>query len=443
MIHPDDRFLWSDHRHDVTAAKISAEIEFRLVWPDGQIRWISHVCLPVFDDNGKFIGTRGSFSDITNRKQTEERNLRLAAIVDSSDDAIIGKTLDGIITSWNKGAEKIYGYSEEEVLGTSIAMRVPPEHRDEVFLVHEKIKRGEHIEHFETVRTRKNGERIFMSLTYSPVKDAQNRVVAVSAIGRDITEQKKAERLLLDNVRFSRELEIAQEVQQSFLSACPTQLPGLLLACCCLPATHVGGDYYDFFTPEVDLVDLVIADITGHSLGAALLMTETRSVLHAKVGAGRSPGKLLAAVNDLLHDDLSRAELQISMFYARLETETGTLLYANAGHNRPLLYRPQDGSLEELDSDGLLLGIKTGIAFEEQSRDVVTGDILLLYTDGVTEAENAQEEVFGIARLGQIIATQSQRHPQEIINAILAGLANFSGSKPRSDDVTMVAIKIT
>ena len=443
IIHPDDRLLWSDHRHDVTAARISAEIEFRIVWPDGQIRWISHVCLPVFDDNGKFIGTRGSFSDITNRKQAEERNLRLAAIVDSSDDAIIGKTLEGIITSWNKGAEKIYGYSEEEVLGTSIAMRVPPEHQDEVFSVHEKIKRGEHIEHFETIRTRKNGERIFMSLTYSPVKDGQGRVVAVSTIGRDITEQKKAERLLLEHVRFSRELEIAQEVQQSFLSTCPTQLPGLLLACCCLPATHVGGDYYDFFTPEVDLVDLVIADITGHSLGAALLMTETRSVLHAKVGAGRSPCKLLAAVNDLLHDDLNRAELQISMFYARLETETRTLLYANAGHTRPLLYRSRDGSLEELDSDGLLLGIKTDVSFEEKSRDVESGDILLLYTDGVTEAENAWDEAFGVERLGKIIAAQSQRHPQEIINAILAGLENFGGAKPRTDDVTMVAVKIT
>jgi sigma-B regulation protein RsbU (phosphoserine phosphatase) len=443
MIHPDDRPLWSNHRHDVTAAKVSAGIEFRLVRPNGQIRWISHVCLPVFDDNGKFIGTRGSFSDITNRKQAEERNLRLAAIVDSSDDAIIGKTLEGIITSWNKGAEKIYGYSEKEVLGTSIAMRMPAEYQDEVFQVHDKIRRGEHIEHFETVRTRKDGERINMSLTYSPVRDGEGRVVAVSTIARDITEQKKAERLLLDHVRVNRELEIAQEIQQSFLSACPAQLPGLLMACCCKPATHVGGDYYDFFTPEIDLVDLVVADITGHSLGAALLMTETRSVLRAKVSAGRSPGKLLAAVNDLLYDDLCRAELQISMFYARLETETSTLLYANAGHNRPLLYRSQDGTLEELDSDGLLLGIKCDISFEEQSRGVMCGDILLLYTDGVTEAENTQEEVFGVERLGQIIAAQSQCHPQKIIDSILAGLAAFSGAKPRSDDVTMVAIKIS
>jgi sigma-B regulation protein RsbU (phosphoserine phosphatase) len=130
------------------------------------------------------------------------------------------------------------------------------------------------------------------------------------------------------------------------------------------------------------------------------------------------------------------------MFYARLETETYTLIYANAGHNRPLLYRCRDGSLEELDGDGLLLGIKTGVYFEEKSCAVETGDILLMYTDGVAEAENMQEEVFGVERLGKIVVAQSQGHPQEIIDAILTGLAGFSGTKPRSDDVTMVAIKI-
>lgn len=442
VIHPEDLQRWSDHRHRVTARKVAEKIELRLLRPDGEIRWIDHVCLPVFDDKGTFLGTRGGFSDISSRKQAEERNRRLATIVDSSDDAIIGKTLDGVITSWNKGAEKIYGYTEEEVLGTAIAQRVPPEYRDEVALIHDKIKRGEHIEHFETLRTRKNGERFYMSLSYSPVRDDRGRVVAVSAIGRDITEQKRAERLLLDNVRFNREFEIAQEVQRSFLSACPAQLPGVLMACCCKPATHVGGDYYDFFTPETGLVDLVIADITGHSLGAALLMTETRSVLHARVDAGRSPGQLLAAVNDLLHDDLDRAELQITMFFVRLETKTRRLSYANAGHNRPLLYRCRDASLEELDSEGLLLGIKTGVFFEEKSSSLDSGDILLMYTDGVTEAENMQEEAFGVERLGKILAAQHQQHPQEIIDAILAEVTDFSGDNPRTDDVTMVAVKI-
>ena len=443
IIHPDDLHLWTSHRHDVTNAKYSGELELRLVRPDGHISWVHHVCLPVFDDNEKFIGTRGSFSDITKRKLAEEKNMRLAAIVDSSDDAIIGKALDGTIASWNKGAEKIFGYTEKEMVGRQIGTLVPPEYLDELLLVHEKIRRGEHIEHFETVRTRKDGERRYMSLTYSPVMDRQGRIFAVSTIGRDITEQKKAEHLLLDNARINRELEIAKEIQQSFLSSFPSQLPGLQMASCCKPAAHVGGDYYDFFTPDEGLVDLVIADIAGHSVGSALLMTETRSVLRAKVNADRTPGQLLQVVNDLLYDDLCRAELQISMFYARLDTLRSTIVYANAGHNRPYLCHSNDGSMEELDADGMLMGIMSGILFEEKSIDVESGDILFMYTDGVIEAVNDRNELFGNERLGRILATSFQRHPQEIIDAILSGLAIFSGVRPRDDDVAMVTVKVS
>ncbi len=195
IIHPDDRQLWTDHRHDTTQTKALCELEFRIVRPDGDIRWLHHVCLPVFDDNGNHLGTRGSFLDITARKQAEEKNLRLAVMVESSDDAIVGKTLDGIITSWNRGAEKILGYSEDELLGKPITTLIPPENVDEELLIHERLRHGEHIEHFETVRRRKDGQVIHMSFSYSPIRDAQGRVVAVSTIGRDITERKEMEQM--------------------------------------------------------------------------------------------------------------------------------------------------------------------------------------------------------------------------------------------------------
>lgn len=195
IIHPDDRHLWTDHRHDITQTKALGELELRIVRPDGDIRWVHHVCIPVFDDNGNHLGTRGSFSDITERKQAEEKNLRLAVMVESSDDAIVGKTLDGIITSWNRGAEKILGYSEDEVLGKPITMLIPAENVDEVLQMDERLRHGEHIEHFETVRRRKDGQLIHMSLSYSPIRDAQGRVVAVSTIGRDITERKEMEQM--------------------------------------------------------------------------------------------------------------------------------------------------------------------------------------------------------------------------------------------------------
>lgn len=442
LIHPDDLPLWIDHRRNITQSKDLGGIEFRIIRSDEDIRWIHHVCMPVFDDDGNFLGTRGSFSDITTRKQAEEKSLRLAAIVESSDDAIVGKTVDGIITSWNRGAEKIFSYSESEVLGKPITILIPDKYVAEVHQMHERIRRGEHIEHFETVRRRKNGNLIYMSLTYSPIRDAQGRVVAVSTIGRDVTEQKKAAAALLDNARIKRELEIAKEIQQSFLPVCPQDLPGMLMACCCVPAAHVGGDYYDFFSLETDIVDLVIADVAGHSVGSALLMSMTRSVLHAKVSLSRPPGKLLTTVNDLLHDDLSNAELQLSMFYARLDTKNRTLAYANAGHTQPFLFHSKEGAFTKLDADGLLMGVNKDVCFEEKVAPVEAGDILILYTDGITEAENAEGELFGTGRLCGVIAEQCGRHPEEIMAAIFREMTAFISSKPLTDDVAMIVIKI-
>lgn len=442
IIHPDDRQLWADHRHDIGQTKVQGEIEFRIVRTDGETRWIHHVCLPVFGDDGNYLGTRGSFSDITNRKLAEEKNQRLAAIVESSDDAIVGKTIDGMITSWNRGAERIFDYKESEVLGKPITILVPPEHVDELRQIHERIRRGEHIEHFETVRRRKDGAVICMSLTYSPIKDAQGRVVAVSTIGRDITEQKKAAAVLLDSARINRELEIAKEIQQSFLPTCPSALPGMLMSCCCHPAAHVGGDYYDFFSLEDGMVDAVIADVTGHSIGSSLLMTMTRSVLHAKVSSSRSPATLLATVNNLLYDDLSRAELLISMFYIRLDTENHTLAYANAGHNPPFLFRAWEGAFVKLDADGLLMGVKKDVCFEEKSILVEPGDILILYTDGITEAEDKEGNMFGTERLCRAIVNHCESHPKDIMSAIFHDLSVFVGPRLQSDDVAMIIFKI-
>lgn len=377
------------------------------------------------------------------RMRAEERSQRLAAIVDSSDDAIIGKTPDGVITSWNKGAENKFGYGEEEVIGKSVTLLVPPEQQDDVIQVHEKIRRGEHVEHFETIHVRKNGERIHMSLTFSPVTDTQGRVIAVSTIGRDISERKRSEQLLLENALINRELEIAQQIQQSFLLECPHELPGLLMACRCEPAAKVGGDYYDLFTPQEGLVDCVIADITGHSVGSALLMTETRSVLQAKVAASRTPGQLLAEVNDLLHDDLSRAEMQLSMFYARINTISRRLSFANAGHCRPFLYRSHLSAVQELDADGLILGIMRGVRFEEICVELGAGDVLLMYTDGVIEAEGNQGEFFGRERLERLLLEQHERHPREIIDVILAEVNRFIGTRIRTDDIALFVVTVT
>jgi PAS domain S-box-containing protein len=129
--------------------------------------------------------------DVTERKQIEEQLSFLASIVQSSDDAIVSKNLDGIITSWNKGAERVFGYTAEEAVGQPITIVIPQDRQDEERTILTRIRRGERIEHFETVRQRKHGSLIWVSLTISPVKNAQGKIVGASKIARDITEQKR------------------------------------------------------------------------------------------------------------------------------------------------------------------------------------------------------------------------------------------------------------
>ena len=171
--------------------------------PDGiRIRFRPYPT-PLFDAAGKLIGAVNLLMDVTDRHELELELARLAAIVTASDDAIISKTLDGHIVSWNEGASRIFGYSAEEAIGRSIMMLIPQQLRNEEFEIIAKLKRGERIEHFETVRIAKDGRKVDISLSVSPVRDRTGRVVGASKIARDVGARKEADRiqrLLMDEL---------------------------------------------------------------------------------------------------------------------------------------------------------------------------------------------------------------------------------------------------
>jgi PAS domain S-box-containing protein len=148
------------------------------------------------DDSGAALGAVLVFRDVTERKRAEEARERLAAIVESSDDAIVGKTLEGVIRSWNAGAERLFGYSAAEAVGRPITLIIPPELVDEERAILERLRRGERIEHFETVRVTKDGRQLDISLTISPLRDSEGRIIGASKVARDITERKRAREIL-------------------------------------------------------------------------------------------------------------------------------------------------------------------------------------------------------------------------------------------------------
>jgi PAS domain S-box-containing protein len=195
-IHPDDREMV--HRAYTTSIqnKMPYDIEHRLLFAGNRIKYVHEQCETFYNDRGTAVRSLGTVQDITEQANAAQQANQLAAIVRSSEDAIIGKNLDGIITSWNTGAQSIYGYSDEEMIGKSITLLIPPGMENDVPFILENISMGGHIDHYETIRRRKDGTNIHVSLTVSPVKNSDGDVVAVSTIARDITRQKQAEERL-------------------------------------------------------------------------------------------------------------------------------------------------------------------------------------------------------------------------------------------------------
>lgn len=255
-------------------------------------------------------------------------------------------------------------------------------------------------------------------------------------------ETRKKEAALLKNAAVTHEMEIAKQIQLSLLPETPPHLPGVQIASMSVSADHVGGDYYDFFVRDERIIDSVIADVSGHNVGAALIMVEARSVLRAQINTKANPSAILTTLNSLLIEDLSRAELFISMFYVKYDTVSQWLTFANAGHNHPLLYRNSEKSCQQLDTEGIILGITETVAFEEKSILLDPGDILLLYTDGVTETMREDSELFGIERLENLLINLHDEPLQIIIDTIYREVISFGNNMDLTDDISIVLMRV-
>ncbi len=203
-------------RELIRSGKSLDGVEVRRQRRDGSPIDYSIYASPLHDAEGQISGNIAVMVDITERKRQEEKNLLLAAIVEYSDDAIIGKNLDGMITSWNRGAEQIYGWKENEVVGKPITILVPPDRISEVYQFLERIERGEHVEHHETVRLTKDGSEIDLSLTISPIRDAEGKIVGASTVARDITEQKSLQRQLVHAQKMESIAALASGIAHDF-----------------------------------------------------------------------------------------------------------------------------------------------------------------------------------------------------------------------------------
>jgi PAS domain S-box-containing protein len=192
-VYPEDLPAVEATLREAIDEKGRGSADFRIILADGTVRNVSTVGRVVLDEHANVSRVIGTTQDITERKKTENKLRQLATIVESSDDAIVSRTLDGTIQSWNGAAERMYEYSAAEAIGKPISILYPHGQRDEILAILEKIKRGDIVRNFETIRATKDGKQIHIALTVSPIKDVSGRIVGASAIGRDITESKQME----------------------------------------------------------------------------------------------------------------------------------------------------------------------------------------------------------------------------------------------------------
>ncbi|MFA7562644.1 MAG: SpoIIE family protein phosphatase [Methanoculleus sp.] len=259
-----------------------------------------------------------------------------------------------------------------------------------------------------------------------------------------ITErQTKEERdaFLSELERKKAELRIAHEIQMSFLPERLPEVPGFELAALSLPAKEVGGDFYDAIPLPGGRTALAIADVSGKGVPAALFMALSRTVLRANALVSRGAREAIREANVLIAED-AKSGMFVTVFYAVADPIERTLTYVNAGHNPPLLFRAGGGRPEELKGTGIILGVMPEAEYGEETIHLKSGDLVLLYTDGVTEAINPGEEQFGEARLIETVASSLDRSPAGIVENVRDAVMEFSGDEPQFDDLTLMALRV-
>jgi len=253
-------------------------------------------------------------------------------------------------------------------------------------------------------------------------------------------ENAELHRQALEKERLEREVELASQIQRQILPTAPPVVPGHELVGWNRPARHIGGDYYDFLgLPGGDHVALVVGDVSGKGVPAALLVSTLHSSLRLLTEREAIAPAMLERLNRHVLES-SSANKFITMILAELAPASGALRYVNAGHN-PALLRRASGELVELPASGMPLGLIDGARFATAAVDLAPGDLLCLYSDGITEAAAPDDEEFGLERLGALLAGGDERPLGAIVEAIDAAVVEFAAGRPQADDQTVVLLR--
>jgi sigma-B regulation protein RsbU (phosphoserine phosphatase) len=265
-------------------------------------------------------------------------------------------------------------------------------------------------------------------------------LTAIAASAAIAIENARLYQVAVEKGRMERELQMAYRVQSSLIPAKAPTFPGWEFAASWQPAREVSGDFYDFIPCGNECMGLIIADVTDKGMPAALFMAMTRSILRSTLDQAKSPAEGITKANNLICHD-SNISMPVTAFYGVSDPHKNEIVYVNAGHNPPLLYRAGENTPIEVTRTGMLLGFMDEAVYEQATIKVNSGDFAVLYTDGIIDATNADQESYGMERFQAAIAENRELPAKQILAGIEKSVQDFMGSTAPYDDITLLIAK--
>ncbi len=453
FVHPDDVPACIAFFREVLEIGLSSHsIEYRIRHVDGSWRWHASTGSVIRDDKGATVFF-GIGRDVSRRHQAQvELRASLALreeleriIARSPSVAVLWTAQEGWSVQFVSESISQFGYSAREMVGGRVRY-IDLIHPDDVARVVDEVRAHSlagHTEYRQEYRiVRRDGRVRWVDDRTAVRLGDDDQPTHHEGILTDITERKEAEER--DRANQERDLAIAHEVQQHLLPNRYPDIGAVEIDTLYTPSRMVGGDYYDFFEVNERRWGFSVADVSGKGTAAALMMASCRTALRVKAQGGWDPATVLRMVNYIVQPDMPKA-MFISMVYGILDLDTNVFAFCRAGHEPGLVVRAKDGTVEELCPAGMALGLDPGSLFDEcLDEEIVTlrpQDLLVLYTDGITETANPEGEEFGRDRLAAVLSESRHLPLAEIRQQVDRALCTFAFNAPAADDRTLLLVR--
>lgn len=430
-------------KNDVFVAKTGESIECEEVAPhrDGPHNYLS-VKFALRDDDGRVFAVAGISTDITERLQSqreiESLRRRCELILLSVGDGVCGLDADGRVVFLNLAAERMLGYTAKELHGQCRKNFVVERRKSVQECPVEAVLNGGIARQVtDAVFLHKNGSHVPVEYVASPIVDEEQTIGAVIAF-RDVSDR-------IERLRTEQEMLAAQTVQKALYPKDDPVISGFDISGITYPASLTSGDYYDFIKTSDGTYVIVVGDVSGHGLGPALEMVETRASLRTILSYESDIGVALSRLDTVLSNDLPEG-MFVTLFAVRLDPQCRSMVYTSAGHQASILFRSDEVS--RLDSTGTVLGIASEDPFENSTEiQLHPGDLVVLATDGIMEQsappdDRGEIELFGWNRTTQSVREHRNLPAKEILNRLCQDVRRFANGTPQKDDVTAVIIKV-